>query len=386
MPVSRAKLLAGQVVSSDTVNPSLKTRCFKVLRKVSPAHGILPKSYQLAVVTLTDDGTPYTSGRFADIWKGQLDGRQVCVKAVRTQTAANLGKIKRRFYREIIGWKYIAHQNLIPFFGVSESMFPFCIISPWLPNGNIVEYIRKNRGVNRLQLLAQAACGLEYLHSLGVVHSGINPGNILIDDDGVACLGDLGISAVMTDRTVVEQSGTTTCASGVARYVAPELLNPSQFNLRNNNPTKESDVYSLAVTTYEVLTDIVPYGRNNSDAIIILSVVGGERPPRQVNCQWLRAQIWEMITRCWSEQRELRWDIRTVLHQLSVSSIQGVAGCQRGNRHGSQTVTQIEGTIFLPDVHTITPSLDIENSSPPRQGTIWGQSSFFVEGNPDNSR
>jgi hypothetical protein len=94
MPVSRAKLLAGQVVSSDTVNPSMKTRCFKVLRKVSPAHGILPKSYQVAAVTLTD-GTPYTSGRFADIWVGQLDGRQVCVKAVRTQTAANLGKIKR---------------------------------------------------------------------------------------------------------------------------------------------------------------------------------------------------------------------------------------------------------------------------------------------------
>jgi hypothetical protein len=94
MPVSRAKLLAGQVVSSDTVDPGLKNRCFKVLRKVSFAHGILPKSYQLAAVTLTE-GQSYTSGRFVDIWKGQLDGRQVCVKAVRTQTAANLGKIKR---------------------------------------------------------------------------------------------------------------------------------------------------------------------------------------------------------------------------------------------------------------------------------------------------
>jgi len=76
------------------VNPSLKNRCFRVLRKVSPSHGVLPRSYFPAGVTLSD-AIPYASGGFADIWKGELDGHQVCVKAFRTQTAANLDKIKR---------------------------------------------------------------------------------------------------------------------------------------------------------------------------------------------------------------------------------------------------------------------------------------------------
>jgi hypothetical protein len=81
-------------VSSSTVNPSLKNRCFRVLRKVSPAHGVLPRSYYPVGLSLTDT-IPYASGGFADIWKGQRDGDMICIKAFRTQTAANLDKIKR---------------------------------------------------------------------------------------------------------------------------------------------------------------------------------------------------------------------------------------------------------------------------------------------------
>lgn len=83
-----------QVVAS-TVYPSLKNRCFYVLREVSATHGILPKSYFPHGVTLTDTN-PHTSGRFSDTWEGQQsDGNQVCVKAFRAQTAENLYKIKR---------------------------------------------------------------------------------------------------------------------------------------------------------------------------------------------------------------------------------------------------------------------------------------------------
>ena len=94
IPAGRTKTPGDQVVSSTTTNPSLKNRCFRILRKVSPSHGILPKSYHPEGGTLSDT-TPYASGGFADIWKGQRDGSQVCVKAFQNQTVANLGKIKR---------------------------------------------------------------------------------------------------------------------------------------------------------------------------------------------------------------------------------------------------------------------------------------------------
>jgi len=89
-----AKTPHDQVVSSPTANTSLKNRCFRVLRKVSQSHPILPKLYYLEGVALSDTA-PYASGRFADIWKGQRDEDQVCVKAFRPQTPVNLDKIKR---------------------------------------------------------------------------------------------------------------------------------------------------------------------------------------------------------------------------------------------------------------------------------------------------
>lgn len=57
------------------------------------------------------------------------------------------------FYREMVAWKQLLHPNVIPFLGVSETLFAFSIISPWLPNGNIVDYIQENQATNRLQLV-----------------------------------------------------------------------------------------------------------------------------------------------------------------------------------------------------------------------------------------
>ena len=88
------KSSGAQVVSSPTVNPNLKNGCFRILRKVSPVYGVLPKSYFLLGVTLSDSA-PHASGGFANIWKGQQDENQVCVKALRPQIPTNLDKIKR---------------------------------------------------------------------------------------------------------------------------------------------------------------------------------------------------------------------------------------------------------------------------------------------------
>ena len=148
----------------------------------------------------------------------------------------------------------------------------------------------------------------------------------------------------------MEQGATTTPKPGVVRYMAPELFNPSQFGLSNINPSKESDVYSLAMTTHEVrssrtlheslltlslrnktLTGMLPYGTAR-DGIIIFHVVTGDRPPRPPNSRWISDQIWDMIETCWSEKREQRWDIRAMYNQLSVSSIQEIPEAEQGNR------------------------------------------------------
>ena len=92
-PSSITKSFNNQVVSSATANPDAKRRRFRVLRGVAPAYSVLPKSYSPPGVTLS--GTiPHTSGGFADVWKGRLDGNQVCIKTFRTPATADLDKIR----------------------------------------------------------------------------------------------------------------------------------------------------------------------------------------------------------------------------------------------------------------------------------------------------
>ena len=54
----------------------------------------------------------------------------------------------QRFHCEVVGWKSVSHPNVVPFLGVSETLFPFCIINPWFPNGDVLAYIQKNQGAN----------------------------------------------------------------------------------------------------------------------------------------------------------------------------------------------------------------------------------------------
>lgn len=93
-----------------------------------------------------------------------------------------------------MAWKYVLHPNVLPFLGVSETVYSFCVINPWLSNGNIVDYTKKSQSADRLHLvsiindphgetvsklrprqLAQAARGLEYLHSVSIVHGSVVP-------------------------------------------------------------------------------------------------------------------------------------------------------------------------------------------------------------------
>ena len=110
------------------------------------------------------------------------------------------------FCGEVLVWKRISHHNIVPFFGVSEAHVPLSMVSEWMPNGNVRDYVRNNPERSRLQLvcwleaasgfglmrvqLLDISRGLSFLHSLEIVHGdlkGVCPGfflrNALVDDN-----------------------------------------------------------------------------------------------------------------------------------------------------------------------------------------------------------
>ncbi|KAF9643697.1 kinase-like protein [Thelephora ganbajun] len=286
-------------------------------------HALLRGLYVFPNVELCNDSPNYNPLGFMDTWKGKHYGDSVCIKAIRTRNEAHLEKVKNIFWHEVEGCKHFSHPNVLPVLQVSETLPPLCIMSPWMPDGNISQYTQKNPSVNRLMLLAEVCHGLSYLHDQDISHGCIAPGNILITQDGRACLGDFGILGGFGDLSF------TRFKLGTARYVALE-----QVSLLKSSPSKKSDVYSLAVTSFTVLTGVVPYDGVRGHYSLKLRIQSGERPPRPTNPDsvlWLQDSVWNMITMCWSEDPNQRWGVSAMCNLFSMLSLREVQKVKLGN-------------------------------------------------------
>ncbi|CAE6421319.1 unnamed protein product [Rhizoctonia solani] len=184
-----------------------------------------------------------SGGGFGDIWRGQLsDGTRVAIKTWR-EALITKGDYKtlKRAVREIYIWSKMEHVNVHQLMGVvifkNQSIG---MVSEWMDNGNVHEYIRKNPHADRFKLCIEVASGLAYIHSLNMVHGDMKGLNVLIASNGVAKLTDFGVSTMCESSIMF--SATTTSQTLSMRWVAPELL------LEQSVKTKESDVYALGMT------------------------------------------------------------------------------------------------------------------------------------------
>jgi len=99
------------------------------------------------------------AGGFADVWLGRYRGKDVAIKALRIYEENSIRVIYERFCNEAIQWKQMDHPNVVPFLGMDTSLFPLCMVSPWMSNGNITTYLKNNENADRL-LLARPSFSL----------------------------------------------------------------------------------------------------------------------------------------------------------------------------------------------------------------------------------
>ncbi|KAF9641990.1 hypothetical protein BDM02DRAFT_2861269 [Thelephora ganbajun] len=125
-----------------------------------------------------------------------------------------------------------------------------------------------------------------------------------------------------------------------------------QVSLFNSSPSKKSDVYSLAMTSFTVLTRVLPYGGVRDHHSLMVRIKSGERPPRPKNpdgTRWLQDSIWGMITTCWSEDQKQRWEAPAMYDLFSTSSLQEVqkvkSDIERRQRQRGSTLSQITSRI-----------------------------------------
>ena len=116
-------------------------------------------------------GSALCRGGFADVWKGSYYGREVAVKVMRTYTESDLQKIigvscwlcyrdvggspspAQRFCKEVVIWRTLRHPNVLPLLGVMMTEDRFAMISEWMNNGNVSDFVKANPNANRFELV-----------------------------------------------------------------------------------------------------------------------------------------------------------------------------------------------------------------------------------------
>ncbi|KAK0199651.1 kinase-like domain-containing protein [Desarmillaria ectypa] len=134
-------------------------------------------------------------GRTSSVFKGTLNGGIVAVKVLSAEVSPDtlLNRVQK--------WQNMSHPNISQVFGMSpEDKDPLYIVMACYFHGNSRQYLDQNPNADRRKIVFQTALGMQYLHSCDVVHGGLKPSNILINDSGDACVSDWSMMDFQSSR------------------------------------------------------------------------------------------------------------------------------------------------------------------------------------------
>jgi serine/threonine protein kinase len=167
----------------------------------------------------------------------------------------------RRFKREALAVGALSHDHILPLYDFGAQRPWYYLVMPFVEGGTLRDYLCKRE---RLTLdeagsfLEQIASALQYAHNHGVIHRDVKPSNILLRLDGHAYLADFGLAKAQADTDAHPHSGT---GIGTPEYMAPEHANGINDH--------RSDIYSLGIILYQMLTGHVPFTADSPMAVTL---------------------------------------------------------------------------------------------------------------------
>ena len=192
-------------------------------------------------------------GGMADVYRGKdtLLGRPVAIKILHQNFGSDQDFVAR-FKREAQAAGKLNHQNVVSMYDVGYDQGFHYIIMEYVAGCTLKEYIQHHSRVTiqeAVKITIAIAEGLEHAHMMGLVHCDVKPHNILITDAGRVKVTDFGIARAINSAATMMY---TNSVMGSAHYISPEQASGKTINV-------STDIYSLGVVLYELLTGEVPF-------------------------------------------------------------------------------------------------------------------------------
>ncbi len=183
-----------------------------------------------------------------------------------------------RFRREADAIAALDHVNIMPIYEYGEQGDIAYLVMPYV-NGGTLREVLEQRGIlppdEVVQIIEQAAAALDTAHAQGIIHRDLKPGNILLHADGRLLLADFGLAKVLRDLKDPAQSGPSDLTSTGTIVGTPEYLSPEQGTGRPID--HHSDIYSLGIVLFQMLSGHVPFTGTSPVAVAIKHAL--EEPP-----------------------------------------------------------------------------------------------------------
>jgi predicted Ser/Thr protein kinase len=197
--------------------------------------------------------------------------REVALKVVHPQLADN-EQLMERFKIEAMTQARLNHPNIVMIFSFNRIEDEYVIAMEYVEGRSLKELLKEKKQlhpVEAVEIVTQVAEGLRYAHSHNVIHRDIKPANILIGKDGKVKISDFGIAKIFGAQGLTK----TGMLVGTPWYTSPEQIVGKSIDFR-------SDLYSLGITFYEVLTGRVPFDSETNSEFQIQKAHLETPPPR----------------------------------------------------------------------------------------------------------
>lgn len=212
-------------------------------------------------------------GGMAEVYLGydRRVRRQVAVKVLYGRDEPFV----RRFEREALAVGALSHNHILPLYDFGEQSPWYYLVMPYVDGCTLRDYLFRHKQLTleeAASFLSQIASALQYAHDHGVVHRDVKPSNILLRQDGYAYLVDFGLAKAMQGAEVLTSAGAMV---GTPEYMAPEQS--------NGESDYRSDIYSLGIILYQMLTGQLPFVAESPVAVSLKHIQSTPAPPRTLN-------------------------------------------------------------------------------------------------------
>ncbi|MFC2142249.1 protein kinase [Acidobacteriota bacterium] len=275
-------------------------------------------------------------------------GLEIALKFIKPEIASDT-KTLDRFSNELKTARMISHRNVCRMFDLGEDKGTHYITMEYVSGEDLKSFLRRSRHISiktTIEITKQICEGLTEAHRLGVVHRDLKPSNIMIDKDGNVRIMDFGIARSLETKGITGPG----LMIGTPEYMSPEQVEAKETDQR-------SDIYSLGVILYEMVTGQRPFEGDTPLSVAMKHIGESPKEPKAINSQ-LPGHLNDLILKCLMKDKQDRYQSSSQLLS-ELSGIEKSLPTTLSDKTKKRTLTPKEVTITLGLRKLLIPALSL---------------------------